>query len=201
MIEYIIPQSPDDRILKKAVELLNNGEIIVAPTDTNWVMLANPFHKGAVEKLYRIKGEEKSHHFSLLCLDISRASEVAVISDFAFKKIKGKIPGHYTFIFEATKKIVKALKASKSDHQIGIRFVPSVLIEKLLEHFGECLLSTNIDKPNDEEIYSYQIEEQLKGRVQMIIDPGEYDFSGYSTIYDFSDEGMELVRAGAGNLF
>lgn len=201
MIEYIIPQNPDDRILKKASELLKDGHIIVAPTDTNWVMLASPFHKDAVEKLYRAKGEEKSHHFSLLCSDISMASEVAVIPDFAFKKIRNKIPGHYTFIFEAKKKIVKALKASKTDHQIGVRFVPSLFIERLLVEHGDCLLSTNIEKPEGEEIYSYQLEEILKGKVAMIVDPGEYDFSGYSTIYDFSAGDIELVRAGAGDLF
>jgi tRNA threonylcarbamoyl adenosine modification protein (Sua5/YciO/YrdC/YwlC family) len=201
MIEYIVPQNPDDRILKKANELLREGKIIVAPTDTNWVMLASPFHKNAVEKLYRIKGEDKSHHFSLLCLDFSMASEVASIPDFAFKKIRGKIPGHYTFIFEAKKKIVKALKASKTDHQIGIRFVPSLFIERLLQEHGDCLLSTNIDRQEEGEVYSYQLEEELKGKVDMIIDPGEYDFSGYSTIYDFSGGEIDLVRAGAGDLF
>jgi len=200
MIEYIIPQNPDDRILKKACELLNNGKIIVAPTDTSWVMLSNPFHKGGVEKLYKIKCEDKSHHFSVLCLDFSMASELAMIPDFAFKKIRGKIPGHYTFIFEATKKMTKALKASKTDRQIGVRFVPSLLIERLLEAYEGPLLSTNIDS-KDEEVYSFQLEEELRGKVEMIIDPGEYEFSGYSTIYDFSNGSMELIRAGAGDLF
>jgi tRNA threonylcarbamoyl adenosine modification protein (Sua5/YciO/YrdC/YwlC family) len=202
MIEYTVPQNPDDRILKKATDLLNDGKIVVVPTDTNWVMLANPFHKNGVERLYKIKGEDKSHHFSVLCSDISMASEVASIPDYAFRKIRGKIPGHYTFIFAATKKIIKALKASKTDHQIGIRFVPSLLIDRLLEAHGGCLLSTNIDRPEaEEEIFSYQLEELLRGKVDMIIDPGEYEFSGYSTIYDFSGDSAELVRVGAGNLF
>ena len=115
MIEYIFPHNPDDRILKKASSLLKAGELVVIPTDTSWVLLADPFHKGAVEKLYRAKNEEKSHHFSLLCEDISSASELAHISDKAFRLIRGKVPGHYTFIFDATKKMIKSLKASGAD--------------------------------------------------------------------------------------
>ena len=207
MIEYIIDQNPDDRILKKACEIMRGGGVICVPTDNHWVMLTDPFSKEGVDKLYRYKGENKSHHFSILCSSISMASEYAEIPDSCFKLIKRKIPGHYTFIFEARKKMIKALKASKTDHEVGVRFVPVNFITLLLELHDGPLISTNVDEQllgfsfELSELYSYQLEEALSGKAEMIIDPGEYHFVGSSTIYHFGSDGApELVREGSGEL-
>ncbi|MCF8058343.1 MAG: threonylcarbamoyl-AMP synthase [Bacteriovoracaceae bacterium] len=206
MIEYVFAHDPDDRIVAKACNLIREGHLIAAPTDTNWVFLADPFKKNAVDKLYQIKGVERDHHFSLLCSDFSMASELAHIPDSSFKLIRNKIPGHYTFIFEATKKVTKVLKASKTDHQIGLRFVPDVLINRLIKNLGGPLISTQIDanvlgrSPDKGPIYSYEVEEVLGSRLGMIIDPGEVDFIGPSTVYDLREDQMELIREGRGEL-
>lgn len=204
MIEYVFAHDPDDRIIEKAKGLLKVGQLIIIPTDTNWVIVADPFNKKAIESIYRLKGEERTHHFSLLCLDLSKASELAYIPDQAFRLIRNKIPGHYTFIFEATKKVIKAIKASKTDHQIGLRFVPEVLVTRLLETYGGPLISSHLDERlmkrslEDGPIYSYEIEEVIGSQIAMIIDPGELNFAGPSTIYDLRDGVMELVRSGVG---
>lgn len=204
MIEYVIAHNPDDRIIEKACEVLRAGEFVVLPTDTSWTILADPFQKKAVEKLYRLKGEEKSHHFSLLCVDFAKASELAHISDSAFRLIKRHIPGHYTFIFEASKKMIKALKASKTDHQVGLRFVPDDLVNHLLNAYGSSLLCTNIGEnilgreSAGDDVYSYELEEILRGKVSMIIDPGELNFVGPSTIYDLREGQGLCLREGAG---
>lgn len=205
MIEYVFAHDPDDRIIDKAKSFLKDGHIIIIPTDTNWVLACDPFQKKAIESLYRLKGEERSHHFSLLCQDLSKASELAYIPDKSFRLIRNKIPGHYTFIFEASKKVIKAIKASKTDHQIGLRFVPEVLVTRLLEAYGGPLISSNLDSEligrpmEDGPLFSYEIEDVLGSRVAMIIDPGEVEFAGASTIYDLREDVMELVRAGAGD--
>lgn len=206
MIEYVFAHDPDDRIIEKARGLLKDGQLIIIPTDTNWVLVGDAFNKKAVDALYRLKGEDKGHHFSLLCQDLSKASELAHIPDSAFKIIRNKIPGHYTFIFEATKKVTKALKASKTDHQIGLRFVPEVLVTRLLEAHGGALISSHLDdnlmkRPvgeGSDPLYSYEIEEALGPLISLIIDPGELHFVGPSTIYDMREDVMELVREGMG---
>jgi tRNA threonylcarbamoyl adenosine modification protein (Sua5/YciO/YrdC/YwlC family) len=208
MIEYIIAHSPDDRVLAKASAILKSGGLVCFPTDTSWTLAACSTNKSAIEKLYKIKKEGKQKHFSILCDEISTASDVAIIQNHAFKTLKKLIPGHYTFIFEASKKMAKLVQASKTDKEVGIRFVPSILIEKLIKEHGEVLISTNIpdkmfDLPEDstEQIYSYQVEEACSHLVEMIIDPGEFEFSGPSTIIDFSSGEIPLlVREGAGDI-
>ena len=205
MIEYVIRNNPDDRVLKRASSLLKKGELICLPSDTNWVLLADPYVKGATDKLYKIKKEGMQKHFSVFCRDISMASEIGKINNEAFKVLKKSIPGNYTFIFEATKKIAKTLTASKADKEIGIRFVPCPMIDKLLEIHGDVLITTQIPPEiskvgEDEELYSYMLEDTLRGVASMIIDPGEIDFSGKSTIVSFVGDTPELIREGAGDI-
>jgi tRNA threonylcarbamoyl adenosine modification protein (Sua5/YciO/YrdC/YwlC family) len=205
MIEYILPHSPDDRIINKAISLIKSGKLICFPTDTNWIIAGNLKDKGVMEQLQKLKNEDEHKHFSLLCPSISMASEYALINDQAFKLLKRMTPGNYTFIFNASKLTTKAIKASKTDHEVGLRFVPSPLVTCLLDAYGDCLVSTNITKSmlnisDDEEIYSYQIEDKLSHLLGMIIDPGEIEFAGQSTILSFLDDNLEVIREGAGPL-
>ena len=205
MIEYVIAHDPDDRVIQKAVDILRKGGLICVPTDTNWIAIADPYNKDAVAKLYTLKKESPQKHYSLLVSDISAASDVALISDSAFKLLKRTIPGHYTFIFEATKKIAKTLKASKMDKEIGLRFVPSILVDRLLQAFGGPVIGANVPESlldgheGVEQIYSYMIEEKLGFLLDAIIDPGEFEFAGSSTIVDFSKDQVEVTRIGAGD--
>lgn len=205
MIEYIIAHSPDDRVLTRASEILKNGGLVCLPTDTNWTLLASVSKKEAMDKLYKIKKENKQKHFSILCADISQASDVALIDNQAFRILKKCIPGHYTFIFEATKKISKLIQASKTDKEIGIRFIPSILVEKLLETHQEPLLSTNIplsifsDEEIENGIFSYMLEDKIANICEMIIDPGEFEFVPPSTIVDFMDDVPNIIREGSGD--
>src|SRR5688500_16050710 len=144
MIEYVVEHNPDDRVLARASQILRNGGLLCFPTETNWVIVCDPFKKESVDKLYRIRHIENTKHFTVLCASFQKAMEIAFINDGAFRLIKKVIPGPYTFIFEAQKKITKLLKASKVDHQVGIRFPPSHLCRSILTAFDGVLLSTHI---------------------------------------------------------
>ena len=128
------------------------------------------------------------------------------ISDFSFKLLRRITPGHYTFIFESTKQIAKAIKASKTDKEVGLRFVPSYLVEKLLEKLDDNVISTNIPKAEigiseDEELYSYQIEDsQINHMISLIIDPGEIDFEGPSTVVSLINDDIDIIREGSGSI-
>ena len=125
MIEYVIAQNPDDRILKKASKILADGGLVCLPTDTNWVVTADPLSKHGIEKLYRFKHAEADKHFSVLCDAISTAAAIAEIGDSTFRMLRGRVPGNFTFIFKARKSIRKKLSASKRDQEIGVRFPPA----------------------------------------------------------------------------
>ena len=204
MIEYVVEHNPDDRTLKRASQILRNGGLICFPTETNWVVVADPYNKEGVEKLYRLRHVENTKHFTILSQNFQKAMEIAFIDDAAFALMKKVIPGPYTFILEAQKKITKHLKASKYDHQVGIRFPPEKLSQALLEAHGDVVISSHLtpemlDLGEDNEfIYSALIEDHFGSLIDLIIDPGEYEFIGPSTIVDFTQGFPEVIRVGAG---
>ncbi|MGE3608704.1 MAG: L-threonylcarbamoyladenylate synthase [Bacteriovoracaceae bacterium] len=203
MIEYVVGHNPDDRILMKASQILKNGGLISFPTETNWVVVADPLVKSSIDKLYQLRHVENTKHFTVFCSNFQKAMEIAFIDDAAFRLLKKVIPGPYTFIFPAQKKITKYLKASKTDHQVGLRFPPSILCQKILETHGEVLISSHITPEmvgqEDGMIYSALIEDTFAHLIEMIIDPGEYEFIGQTTIVDFTSGLPAVIRQGAGD--
>lgn len=214
MIEYIIPENPDDRVLRRASYLLNNNDVICFPTDTNWVLAAAIDSKKGIDLLYKLKGEDQGKHFSIMCSSISQASKYSLISDFAFRKINRKIPGPYTFIFNPSKDLPKAIKSYRKEKQIGIRIPSAIFCKKLLEFHGDALVTTSITSmtlekkgysntygPYEQEIYSYQIEDAFSAEIKMILDPGDFHFIGPSTVVDFSNgDDPSVLRKGAGDV-
>lgn len=204
MIEYVVEHNPDDRVLAKASQILKNGGLICFPTETNWVVVADPFNKEGVDKLYRLRHVENTKHFTVLCADFKKAMEISFIDDGAYALMKKVIPGPYTFILEAQKKIIKQLKASKYDHEVGIRFPPNPLCRSILDTHGEVVISSHISSEMLEleegsYIYSALIEDHFGNLIDLIIDPGEVEFVGSTTIIDFTQGSPEVVRQGAGD--
>ncbi len=204
MIEYVVEHNPDSRVLQRASELLRAGGLVCFPLESNWVVIADPYNRAGVDKLYHLRHVENTKHFTILCASFQKASEIAYVSDGAFALMKRVVPGPFTFIFEAQKKVTKLLKASKYDHQVGIRFPPKKLCRAILEAHGDVVISSHVtaDMLELDEggfIYSALIEEQFGNLINLIIDPGEVEFTGPSTIVDFTGGEPEVVRVGEGN--
>lgn len=205
MISYVIPENPDSRILDQASQLLKAGRLVCLPLDTNWIVMADPYVKDGIDRLYRFRHVENTKHFTVFCSDIKQASEVAFINDAAFRLVKRVTPGPYTFIFQATKKIIKHLKASKVDHEVGIRFPHSKLLAALLTRHGSATIGTHISAdmiPDFDEtipIWSGLIDDQFSNHIDLILDAGEVEFTGPTTIISFSEGHPELIREGTGD--
>jgi tRNA threonylcarbamoyl adenosine modification protein (Sua5/YciO/YrdC/YwlC family) len=165
----------------------------------------NPYIKSAVDKLYKLRHIENSKHLTVLCSGFSHANEIAFIDDGAFALMKRVVPGSFTFIFEAQKKITKFLKASKVDHQVGIRFPPHKLGQSIISSCGGILLSSHLyhemieGLEPDFPINSALIEDHLGQMIDLIIDSGETEFTGPTTIVDFTSGAPEINRIGIGN--
>ncbi|HXH76447.1 MAG TPA: L-threonylcarbamoyladenylate synthase [Bacteriovoracaceae bacterium] len=203
MINYVVESNIDDRVLAKASQILRNGGLVCFPTESNWVVVADPYNKQGVDKLYRLRHVENTKHFTILCSSFQKAMEIALIDDGTFRLMKKVVPGPYTFILMAQKKIQKFLKASRYDHQVGIRFPPKELCQSLLSSHGEPVISSHLtpemfDEEGIELIYSALIEDQFGGMIDMIIDPGELEFIGQTTIIDFTDGEPQVIREGCG---
>jgi tRNA threonylcarbamoyl adenosine modification protein (Sua5/YciO/YrdC/YwlC family) len=206
VIEYVVSENPDDRIIQKASQLLKTGKLICLPVETNWIVIADPFEKQGVDSLYRFRHVDNTKHFTVFCSDFKSAGEIAHIEDHVFRLLKRVVPGPYTFIFKAQKKIIRHLKASKIDHEVGVRFPDSNLLKKLLDNHGGVVIGTHVtvdmiaDHLPDAPIWSGLIEEEFGHHISMVLDTGELEFTGPTTIISFSEGVAEVVREGSGDL-
>src|SRR3990172_7807594 len=100
MLISINSQNPQMRLIKKAVEILQKGGLVIYPTDTVYGLGCSLFNKKGIERIYEIRRDNKKQPLSFICADLKEISHFAKVSDFAYKRMKRLLPGPYTFILE-----------------------------------------------------------------------------------------------------
>ncbi|MDX1958794.1 MAG: L-threonylcarbamoyladenylate synthase [Leptospiraceae bacterium] len=201
MILELHPKNPEERILKKISSDLKAGEVYILPTDTVYALVADSMSKTGVEKLYSLKKLEKSKPLSLLCKDISVASEyIESLPNHAFKLMKRITPGPYTFIFKANRKLPRVTLTNEKSKSIGIRIPDLILIQELLRIHSGTLVSTSVFT-NDEYITDIEdLEKMFGSSVSGIVNGGIIKVE-LSTILDFYSGDLVVVREGKGKDF
>jgi len=197
----IYPENPQENLINEVVKTLQNGGLIIYPSDTVYAMGCDINNIKAMEKLAQIKKVklEKSK-FSIICNDLSHLSSFTKPIDTAvFRILKNNVPGPFTFILEANKNLPLAYKGHKT---VGIRVpdhnIPKTIVEKL----GNPIASTSIK--DDDEIIEYTtdpelIAEKFEHLVDIVIDSGNGDNMA-STIVDLTSGEPEIIREGKGIL-
>lgn len=200
MILKIHPANPEPRLISKAVEILQNGGIIIYPTDTVYGLGCSIENKNAIEKIYLIKQQREDKPFSFVCSDLTHISSYAHVSNAAFKIMKRLIPGPYTFILPAQrmKQLPKILVSKRKT--VGIRVPASPITLALVESLGHPILSTSVTITDGGLLNDLDaIVHQFNNRVEMILDGGPL-VSKLSTVIDFTGDEPEVIRLGSGSV-
>lgn len=194
----IHPTHPQARLVKRAVEIIREGGVIVYPTDTAYALGCQIANKAAQERIERIRQLDKRHPFTLLCRDLSECSNYAKFGNQAFRILKLHLPGPYTFIMKAKKEVPKRLQCAKRK-SIGLRVPDHAIAQAILDELGEPLLTTTLLLPNQEttEVDPYEIRDLLEHQVDLIIDGG-YGQLTETTIVDFTEDEPVVMREGLG---
>jgi tRNA threonylcarbamoyl adenosine modification protein (Sua5/YciO/YrdC/YwlC family) len=191
-------ENPQIRYLKGAADVLRNGGLLIYPTDSVYGLGCDLFNKNAVEKIYKIKGNDKRKLLSFICPDLKRISEYASVSNTAYKIMRRLLPGPYTFILNATKQVPKILLEKRKT--VGIRVPDNIVCQALLSEFGRPIISTSACL-HEEEFLSDpdEIVETFAHLVDLFLDTGPGGLE-LSTIIDFTQEEPVVVRQGKGKL-
>ncbi len=197
----IYPENPQENLINEVITVLNNGGLIIYPSDTVYALGCNIFDIKAMEKLAQIKKLKlEKAQFSIICNDLSHLSEFTKpIETSTFRFLKSKIPGPFTFILDASKSLPLAYKGHKT---VGIRVpdhpIPQLIVEKL----GHPIASTSIK--DEDEILEYSTDPELIAEkydhlVDIVIDSG-YGDNVASTIVDLTSGEPEIMREGKGEI-
>ena len=195
------PKDPEPRKIAQVVDILNNGGLIIYPTDTLYAIGCDLMNKDAINRIIRLKGiKPKEAHFSIICHDLSHISEYSnSFNRSVFKLMKATLPGPYTFILNANKNIPRIYGFNKST--IGIRVPDNNIARMLVREFGRPLIATSVHDAEDE-IMEYmtdpwEINERYGNQVDAVIDGGVGELEG-STIIDATGDEPIMIRQGKG---
>lgn len=202
MIIKLYEENPNDRQIRQVVECLNDGGVIIYPTDTLYGFGCNIFKQKAIERIAKIKGVDiKQNTFSIVCHNLSQMSDYAKpISNEYFKIIKRALPGPFTFILNANNKVPKHLNRKKK--QVGIRIPNNNIPLRIVESSNNPILSTSIDIKKEDLDFCTNPEliyEKYKDKIDIMIDGGICEISP-STVVDMTSNEIEIIREGKGDL-
>jgi tRNA threonylcarbamoyl adenosine modification protein (Sua5/YciO/YrdC/YwlC family) len=198
MLISINSQNPQMRLIKKAVEILKQGGLVIYPTDTVYGLGCALSNKKGIEKIYAIKRQNKKQPFSFICADLKDISSYARVPDSAYKTMKHFLPGPYTFILEASRLVPKIILPKRKT--TGIRVPDNAICLALVRELGEPVISSSVKDERDEFISDPRIiEEKFRHQVDLVIDGGIIAPQPSSVISLIEDK-IEVIRAGKGDV-
>jgi len=183
-------------IIKEATQAIQEGKIVVCPTDTLYGLIADARDIKAVKKLIRIKKRRSSKPIPIFIKDIKTAKKFAQINKAQEKFLKAVWPGKVTVVLGKKGKLPKILFGNKKT--IGLRIPNYKIINQLLLTTNRPLTGTSANISNRPP--STKIKEVLKQfadqklQPDFIIDAGNLKPSKPSIVIDLI-KGFKILRS------
>lgn len=201
MTQYleIHPENPEPRLIKRIVQVLMDGGVVVYPTDSTYALGCHIGDKSALERIRRIRQLTDKHNFTLVCADLSSLASYAQVPNSAYRILKACTPGPYTFILKATPEVPRRLMHPKRK-TIGLRVPDHTVAQAILAAHGEPIMSTSLILPGrDEQLMDpYDMRSVLGKQVDLIVDGGACGLEA-TTMVDLVDGVPAVMREGKGD--
>ena len=184
--------NPQQRLINRVCAVLEEGGLIVYPTDTFYGIGCNLFNKRGIQLIYRLKNRPLKKPFSFLCDSLKEISRYALVSNYAYKTMKRLLPGPYTFILEGTRLVPKIMLTKRKT--VGIRVPDNKICLDIIRTFGRPIISTSavFDAPQS-------IKEAYGSFLDVIIDGGVL-YQSPSSVVSLIDDIPEVIREGKGDV-
>jgi len=200
MSQYFVihPETPQKRLIRRAVELIDQGGLIAYPTDSCYALGCHIGDKLAMQRIRRIRQVGDKHHFTLVCRDLSELSNYAIVDNVAYRLMKRCTPGPYTFLLKATNEVPRRLQTPKRK-TIGLRVPDHQIPLNLCEELGQPLMSSTLILPSENVPLSDPLEmrERLEHVVDLVIDGGYCGIKA-TTVIDLTESIPSILRQGKG---
>lgn len=195
----IHPDNPQARLLRQAAQIIEEGGLIVYPTDSGYALGCKLGNKSALERIRLLRQLDKNHNMTLVCRDLSQLGTYAKVSNPIFRLLKAFTPGAYTFILNATHEVPRLMLHPKRK-TLGLRVPENAITLALLECLDAPLMSSTLILPGASAPLSQPeaIRDVLGERIDLIIDGGDCGHEP-TTVVDLTGEFPLVIREGKGN--
>lgn len=193
------PDNPQSRLLRQAAAIIEEGGLIVYPTDSGYALGCRLGCKSALERIRALRQLGKGHNMTLVCRDLSQLGTYARVSKPIFRMLKAFTPGSYTFILNATREVPKLMLHPKRK-TLGLRVPDHIITLALLEALEAPLMSSTLILPGADAPLSEPeaIQDLLGNQVDLIINGG---ICGHqpTTVVDLTGPYPVIIREGKGD--
>lgn len=201
MAQYfdVHPDNPQPRALAQVAKILEEGGLIVYPTDSCFALGCALGNAAGIERIKRIRDLDDRHHFTLVVDEFAKLGEFVHMDNRTFRAVKASTPGPYTFILQATREIPRMMLHPKK-RTVGVRIPDHRTTLDLLKVYGAPLMSSTLLLPGHEEAQTdgWAIKELLDNDVDAVIDSGDCGLEP-TTIVNLTGDEPEIERVGAGD--
>lgn len=189
--------SVNERYIDEIADALRRGQVIIYPTDTLYAIGCDALNNRAVERVCQIKGiNPAKQRLSMVCADISQASEFARIDNEAYRILRSNLPGPFTFILPASTRLSKAFKGR---HEAGVRVPDNAIARAIAAALGNPVMSTSVgwNAADPEDLCQPEaLGLHYEGSVDIMVDGGEGSAIPSAMINITDPTSPELLREG-----
>ncbi len=201
MIKKLYDKNNSPQDLEEIKALLEDGGVIIYPTDTRYAIGCHALKERAVERICQLKNiDPKKNNLSIICYDLGNIAEYARMENTVFKLMKRNLPGPFTFILPTGSRLPRIYKNRK---EVGIRMPDNNIVQEICRTLDAPILTASVPYDGDDEIeYTTNpelMEEKFGDVVDMIIDGG-IGGTDFSTIVNCVEDVPEIIRQGIGVL-
>jgi len=192
MLLSLNPDNPQKRLISQVVQVLDQGGLIIYPTDTFYGIGCDLFNKKSIKQIYQLKRRPLTKPFSFVCANLKDISLYAQVSNNAYRIMKRSLPGPYTFVLEGTRLVPKLMLTKR--RTVGIRVPDNKICLAIVKSLGRPIISTsvNLDEPS-------VIHDTYSSLVEIVIDGGVISHEP-STVVSLIDDNPAVIREGKGEI-
>jgi tRNA threonylcarbamoyl adenosine modification protein (Sua5/YciO/YrdC/YwlC family) len=194
------PLNPQPRLIRQAVEIVRGGGLIAYPTDSCFALGCHIGDRDALERIRRIRGADRHHHFTLVCSDLKQLAHYARVDNWQYRLMRAATPGPFTFLLPATRETPRRLQHPQR-RTVGVRVPDHPVPRALLAELGEPLMSSTLWLPGDAHPLTdaHEIRARLEHRLELVLDAGACGLDP-TTVVDLAVAPPVIVRQGKGVL-
>ncbi|MBE9077675.1 threonylcarbamoyl-AMP synthase [Romeria aff. gracilis LEGE 07310] len=197
----IHPQNPQPRQVEAVRATLQQGAVLLYPTDTVYAIGCDLSNQAAIKRVRQLKQLSNDKPLTFLCSSLSNIARFAQVSDPAYRLIKHLIPGPYTFLLPASREVPKLVMNPKR-RTTGIRVPNNPLCLAVIKALGNPIISTSAlsvaRQADDEPLSKAELFDRLGSQVDGIVDTETELGYQVSTILDFTGKDPVITRQGQG---
>ncbi len=186
--------------IEKALEALEQGQVILFPTETSYGLGCDATNAQAVQRIFDMKGRSSAKGLPVLIASVEAAAMEIDFSDRARKLAEHYWPGALNIIGP----IARTSTITDACHESGtqsVRMSSHPFTATLMRRFGKPLTATSANISGQDGMYSVQNAEALfaeqPDRPDVVIDAGVLPGQLASTTVVVADDHVEVIRQGS----